>query len=123
MLEEHRDFRGAGTLSKDKKVHGRFGNSKQRSASSPSRNSYTDLQRQRVPKLLSHSQILLPKWRSKEVLLLVFELFVDFFLSFLFLAGTMLPFETRVLTGRVPIALLLFIDPVAENPAMNKNLQ
>lgn len=44
-------------------------------------------------------------------------------LSFLLLAGTMLPCEIRVLTGRVPIALFLFIDPVAENPGMNKSLQ
>lgn len=35
----------------------------------------------------------------------------------------MLLFEIGVLTGRVPIALFLFIGPVAENHGMNKNLQ
>lgn len=50
-------------------------------------------------------------------------IYAFFPLSFLLLAGTMLPFEIRVLTGRVPVVLFLFIDPVAETPGMNKNLQ
>lgn len=46
---------------------------------------------------------------------------VFFFLSSL--AGTMILFEIRMLTGRVPIALFFFIDSVAENSGMNKNLE
>lgn len=44
-------------------------------------------------------------------------------LSFLLLAGTMLSFETSVLTGRLLVAFFFFMDPVVENPGMNKNLQ
>lgn len=46
-----------------------------------------------------------------------------FLLLFFSLQEKMLLFEIGVLTGRVPIALFLFIGPAAENHGMNKNLQ
>lgn len=39
------------------------------------------------------------------------------------LAGTMILFEIRMMTGRAPIAHLFFIDSVAENSDMKKNLE
>lgn len=52
----------------------------------------------------------------------VFSLSIYAFSSLL-LAGTMLLFEIRVLTGSASIVFFLFIDQVAEKPGMNKDLQ
>lgn len=40
-----------------------------------------------------------------------------------FLAGTLIHFEIRMLTGRAPIALFFFTESVAENSGFNKNLE